>query len=79
MNPSALNIGQDSVVVYTLTPDLDALQDHRLFTRDELCVATSFIAEAPQSDASSADGCVPDCAGVMLQRALVGAAQTEPD
>ena len=48
MNPSALNIGQDSVVVYTLTPDLDALQDHRLFTRDELCVATSFIAEAPQ-------------------------------
>ena len=77
MNPSALNIAQDSVVVYASTPNLDSLQDHRVMSGDGLCATLSFIAETQRIDASSAKCCIPDRADVMLQQALTGAAQTE--
>ena len=77
MKPSALNIAQDSIVVYASTPDLDSLQDHRVMSRDGLCATPSLIAETQRIDALSANFCIPDRADVMLQQALTGAAQTE--
>ena len=77
MKPSALNIAQDSIVVYASTPDLDSLQDHRVMSRDGLCATLSFNAETQCIDASSAKCCIPDRADVMRQQALTGAAQTE--
>ena len=76
MKPSALNIAQDSIVVYASTPDLDSLQDHRVMSRDGLCATPNLIAETQRIDASSAKCCISDRADVMRQQALTGAAQT---